>query len=112
MERKHIQEIEEGTEKERLQRQIDVTDQQIDTLVYELYGLTEEEIGVVERSIWFMELPLKKKGAVIENYTKPQILNQLQIKFKQVLAVLAGYPPSNPEKATQTANRQAELLAN
>ena len=31
-----------------LQRQIDVTDQQIDRLVYELYGLTEEEIGIVE----------------------------------------------------------------
>jgi len=28
--------------------QIDATDRQIDTLVYELYGLTEEEIGIVE----------------------------------------------------------------
>jgi len=31
-----------------LQRQIDATDQQIDVLVYELYGLTEEEIKIVE----------------------------------------------------------------
>ncbi len=31
-----------------LQRQIDTTDHQIDTLVYELYGLTEEEIRLVE----------------------------------------------------------------
>jgi hypothetical protein len=31
-----------------LQRQIDATDQQIDRLVYELYGLTEEEIRIVE----------------------------------------------------------------
>jgi type I restriction-modification system DNA methylase subunit len=31
-----------------LQRQIDTTDQQIDHLVYELYGLTEEEIKTVE----------------------------------------------------------------
>jgi hypothetical protein len=31
-----------------LQRQIDTTDQQIDALVYELYGLTEEEIKLVE----------------------------------------------------------------
>ncbi len=30
------------------QRQIDATDRQIDRLVYELYGLTEEEIGIVE----------------------------------------------------------------
>jgi len=27
---------------------IEATDRQIDALVYELYGLTEEEIGVVE----------------------------------------------------------------
>jgi len=31
-----------------LQRQIEATDKQIDRLVYELYGLTEEEIGIVE----------------------------------------------------------------
>jgi hypothetical protein len=29
-------------------RQIDATDRQIDRLVYELYGLTEEEIRIVE----------------------------------------------------------------
>ena len=33
-----------------LQRQIDTTDQQIDQLVYELYGLTEKEIKIVEES--------------------------------------------------------------
>ena len=35
-------------EKTAIQRQIDATDRQIDLLVYELYGLTEEEIGIVE----------------------------------------------------------------
>lgn len=35
-------------EKTRLQREIDATDGQIDKLVYELYGLTEEEIKIVE----------------------------------------------------------------
>jgi hypothetical protein len=35
-------------EKIVLQRQIDATDNQIDRLVYELYGLTEEEIRIVE----------------------------------------------------------------
>ena len=35
-------------EKTALQRQIDATDNQIDKLVYELYGLTEEEIRIVE----------------------------------------------------------------
>jgi len=32
----------------RIQRQIDATDHQIDQLVYELYGLTEKEIQIVE----------------------------------------------------------------
>jgi type I restriction-modification system DNA methylase subunit len=35
-------------EKTRTQRQIDATDEQIDQLVYELYGLTEQEIKIVE----------------------------------------------------------------
>ena len=34
--------------KTMLQRQIDATDGQIDRLVYELYGLTEEEVALVE----------------------------------------------------------------
>ena len=33
-----------------LQRQIDATDKQIDKLVYKLYGLTEEEIKIIEGS--------------------------------------------------------------
>jgi hypothetical protein len=36
------------TEKTFLERQIDTTDRQIDALVYELYGLTGEEIRLVE----------------------------------------------------------------
>ncbi|MFA6471008.1 MAG: hypothetical protein WCU00_03120 [Candidatus Latescibacterota bacterium] len=35
-------------DKTAIQRQIDATDSQIDRLVYELYRLTEEEIGIVE----------------------------------------------------------------
>jgi len=35
-------------EKTLLARRIDSTDRQIDKLVYELYGLTEEEIKIVE----------------------------------------------------------------
>jgi hypothetical protein len=37
-------------EKTIIQRQIDSTDRRIDELVYELYGLTEEEIKIVEDS--------------------------------------------------------------
>jgi len=31
-----------------IERRIDATDARIDKLVYELYGLTEKEIGIVE----------------------------------------------------------------
>jgi adenine-specific DNA-methyltransferase len=34
--------------RERIEREINVTDEQIDALVYELYGLTKEEIKIVE----------------------------------------------------------------
>ena len=35
-------------DRDLIQRQIDATDRQIDALVYQLYGLTEEEIKIVE----------------------------------------------------------------
>jgi hypothetical protein len=35
-------------DKRLYQRQIDATDRQIDALVYALYGLTQEEIEIVE----------------------------------------------------------------
>jgi hypothetical protein len=37
-------------DRDRLRRQIDATDREIDHLVYELYGLTEEEIKLVEEN--------------------------------------------------------------
>lgn len=40
--------IKNAQEKTALQRQIDAVDRQIDNLVYQLYGLTEEEIKIVE----------------------------------------------------------------
>ena len=33
-----------------LQRQIDATDRQIDRLVYDLYGLSDEEIALVQQA--------------------------------------------------------------
>ena len=39
------------TDKTAIQRQIDATDRQIDNLVYELYGLTDKEIRIVEEGI-------------------------------------------------------------
>ncbi len=46
--RKQLPNSKTGHEQTHVQRQIDATDRQIDKLVYELYGLTEEEIAVVE----------------------------------------------------------------
>ena len=32
----------------RFEREINITDEKIDALVYELYGLTKEEINIIE----------------------------------------------------------------
>jgi hypothetical protein len=42
-----------GAEQEKIviSRQIESTDRRIDELVYELYGLTKKEIGIVEDSL-------------------------------------------------------------
>lgn len=45
---KHIKDIHSDTQKSILQRQIEATDREIDQLVYELYGLTDEDIKIVE----------------------------------------------------------------
>jgi len=45
---KRLQPAASEAERDVMQRQIEATDRQIDALVYELYGLSEEEITVVE----------------------------------------------------------------
>jgi len=47
---KKLQKAKIAHEKELLERQIKITDNRIDSLVYKLYGLTEEEIKVVEET--------------------------------------------------------------
>jgi hypothetical protein len=47
---KRLQDAKLEHEKTLLQRQVEATDAAIDTLVYELYGLTREEIAIVEGS--------------------------------------------------------------
>ena len=37
-------------EAQNLKQQIQTTDKEIDAMVYELYGLTEQEIAIVENS--------------------------------------------------------------
>jgi uncharacterized protein YjhX (UPF0386 family) len=45
---KQLPRVKTPHEKEALQRQIDATDKQIDQLVYQLYGLTADEIKIIE----------------------------------------------------------------
>jgi hypothetical protein len=45
---KRLRAAQTQTDRELYQQQIDATDKQIDALVYELYGLTDEEIKIVE----------------------------------------------------------------
>ncbi|MFC1735146.1 hypothetical protein ACFL1X_03450 [Candidatus Hydrogenedentota bacterium] len=45
---KKLPEVKTTHEKALIERQIAATDKRIDALVYELYGLTDEEIGIVE----------------------------------------------------------------
>jgi hypothetical protein len=45
---KRLAEAKNPSDRDLLQRQIDSTDRQIDQLVYELYGLTDDEIAIVE----------------------------------------------------------------
>ncbi|HRX34492.1 MAG TPA: hypothetical protein P5263_09605 [Methanoregulaceae archaeon] len=45
---KQLADVKTDHEKTLIERQIEATDRQIDALVYELYELTEEEIGIVE----------------------------------------------------------------
>ena len=47
---KRLAEAKTPTDRQLLERQIATTDNQIDRLVYELYELTEEEIGIVEEA--------------------------------------------------------------
>jgi hypothetical protein len=48
--RQRLAELKPSHERDALQRQIDATDGQIDRLVYDLYGLTDEEIRLVEEA--------------------------------------------------------------
>ena len=45
---KKLREVEFDDDKKVIQKQIEIIDGKIDNLVYELYGLSEEEVEVVE----------------------------------------------------------------
>ena len=47
---KQLDKAKDPNDKTRLRREIEATDRQINQLVYELYGLTEEEIEIVKEA--------------------------------------------------------------
>jgi hypothetical protein len=47
---KHLDAPRTPTDKTALQREIDAKDRQIDSLAYELYGLTDDEIKTVQEA--------------------------------------------------------------
>ena len=49
--KKQLQQAKTESDKDYLQRKCDSIDKQIDQIVYQLYGLTEEEIKIVEGNI-------------------------------------------------------------
>ena len=53
---RRLGEVKVTSERARIEREIGATDEQIDGLVYELYGLTDEEIAIVEEAV-------KKQGS-------------------------------------------------
>ncbi len=56
-------------DKERLQRRIGVTDHEIDRLVYDLYGLTKEEIKIVEAASVASSSKVKENDGHDESYS-------------------------------------------
>ena len=49
--KEQLQKTNTPTERKLIQKQIDITDQEINNLVYGLYGLTDDEVSVVEKSV-------------------------------------------------------------
>ena len=54
---KQLATVRAGYERTVIQRQIVATDRQIDNLVYELYGLTEDEIKIVDEALSPSNIP-------------------------------------------------------
>lgn len=54
---KQLATVRAGHEKTAIRRQIEATDRQIDNLVYELYGLTEDEIKIVDEALSPSNIP-------------------------------------------------------
>ena len=78
-------------DKTRLQRQIDVTDQEIDRLVYNLYDLTEEEIKIVEAAS-VASLPKLKENDGHESETEPADRPRASRGSAHAVAEPAQYP--------------------
>ncbi len=78
-------------DKTRFQRQIGVTDQEIDRLVYDLYGLTEEEIKIVESAAVASTSKVKENDSH-ESETEPNDRSRSGRRATATVAQPAQYP--------------------
>ncbi|NOS80712.1 MAG: N-6 DNA methylase [Nitrospira sp.] len=78
-------------DKERLQRQIGNTDQEIDRLVYDLYGLTEEESKIVE-AVSVASSSKVKENDSHEPETEPADRSRASRRAAATVAQQAQYP--------------------
>ena len=60
-----------------IQRRIDATDSEIDSLVYDPYGLTNEEIKIVEGRLFIIKKSASPKGGTYYKQPLPSKLNDL-----------------------------------
>jgi fido (protein-threonine AMPylation protein) len=66
---RRLTEAKSPSDKDRLQRQIDATDQEIDRLVYDLYGLTEAEVKIAEAASVASSSKVKENDGHDESHT-------------------------------------------
>ena len=85
-------------EKTALERQIAATDTQIDRLVYDLYGLTEDEIKIVEGTATADTQPPTETALPVELAAKPKRARRVKSAYAQPPPAPAD-PSLTPEKA-------------
>jgi fido (protein-threonine AMPylation protein) len=94
-------------EKERLQRQIGNTDQEIDRLVYDLYDLTEEEIKIVEAAS-VASLPKLKENKRHESETESADRPSSGRRATATVAQPARYPGEGGGGAPESSSGAGE----
>ncbi|MBS0165899.1 MAG: Eco57I restriction-modification methylase domain-containing protein [Nitrospira sp.] len=94
-------------DKERLQRQIDPANQAIDRLVYDLYGLTEDEIKIVEEASVASSVKVKENEGH-ETDTQPADRSDSIRSSSATVAEAAQYPSEGVGGASESPAGEGE----